>query len=351
MLLLKNKKGEFENTLYIYILDFVIVGAILFAALTYINNIENDTYFDKNYISKDFALLLSTFIGAPHQITHYYNPEKYTLHNFKFDFSNNRVTISNSDVSKSSDRAVYYPYASNNFYSNDLVELDGPNTIFLSFDGNSFSNSDSVITSDSTDSCYTNLETKNPKYKELKILLNPTIGNNLDWDSLDYEKNIMWNLAGYIQNSLDSKGIKEVIFSSQDLIGFAKLNQADLQSSFKDYDIILHLIPEELNSQNNEISIQFNSDSQNFIYNKKLGCTLMSNIESESKFSNLDLIINVNSVSNYDYFSRSEYSSEPLILILSISNLNLAKTDSIFNTNHLSRLGYIISNSIVDYYD
>jgi len=62
---------------------------------------------------------------------------------FKFDFSNNRVTISNSDVSKSSDRAVYYPYASNNFYSNDLVELDGPNTIFLSFDGNSFSNSDS----------------------------------------------------------------------------------------------------------------------------------------------------------------------------------------------------------------
>jgi hypothetical protein len=128
----KNKKGDMTEFLTIIIYDMIILVVLLVAGIKYIKTIETGSYFEKDFMSKDIALLLDTIYSNPiakseDQI--YYNPCFGKLSEFNISFKNNKVIVSDYLNTK-------YYYIDNKYFRSDLGNLTSPEEIVFNVQDN-----------------------------------------------------------------------------------------------------------------------------------------------------------------------------------------------------------------------
>ncbi|MBI4453244.1 hypothetical protein HY636_01230 [Candidatus Woesearchaeota archaeon] len=95
-----------SHDLFFNIFELVLASIILLALLYFINDISEQTIFEKNFMARDLALLINTIYAAPGEVKYNYNEN---MEGFIFDFSDSKVEIKRKQDDESAN--VFYPFA------------------------------------------------------------------------------------------------------------------------------------------------------------------------------------------------------------------------------------------------
>lgn len=72
----------------------LIAITVYWTLQSYIDSVAEDTMFEKSYLSKDLALLTDTIYSSPGEVRYLYTNDKAELNKFEFEFSNQKVSVS-----------------------------------------------------------------------------------------------------------------------------------------------------------------------------------------------------------------------------------------------------------------
>lgn len=209
-----DKRGENNTELLTFLLDLILIAALLVFMLARIGAYEDSTYAEKNYLSKDLALLVDTISASPYEISYLYDPSKIDLSRYSFSFTD-RVTVED-------DSKIYYPFAKNDHIPFRAEEMENPSRIYLE-------NKNRVYIAEDTGTsvCSKSLDTKDPDWKQNLIVLDPYETD----DGAKVDKDIMWILAENVQGYLNAN---------------VKLTSTDLtkdKKNFQNYDLLIEMKP------------------------------------------------------------------------------------------------------------
>ncbi len=117
------KRGQFKLSLWtiIELMLFVIV-ALLFISM--IRDVQDNTLFEKTYVSRDMALMANTVQSVPGDVTVYYSQPNFDIGNFSYDFTDNLVILYNPEERTGSE--VKYPFFINSNLLSSLEDLETP---------------------------------------------------------------------------------------------------------------------------------------------------------------------------------------------------------------------------------
>ena len=87
------KKADVTVELLFVLIQLILALAIYAALQNYVNSVEDDTLYEKIYLSKDLALFLNTLYAGPGEVNYVYSNEKLDLSRFIFDFKNQKVVV------------------------------------------------------------------------------------------------------------------------------------------------------------------------------------------------------------------------------------------------------------------
>lgn len=102
-----DKKAQ-TNELYHILFQILIAITVYWILQSYIDSVAKDTLFEKSYLSKDLALLTNTIYSSPGEIKYLYTNDKVGLNKFEFDFTNQKVRV--SEIEAEEKLEVEYPY-------------------------------------------------------------------------------------------------------------------------------------------------------------------------------------------------------------------------------------------------
>ena len=108
MSLLESKKAQHE--LYFIIFQVILITTVAFTLFSFVSNVSEDTFIEKQFLSRDLALLLNTINTAPGNIHYIYSLEDATP-SFDFILVNQKVTI--QELIKETQTSTEFPYAEN----------------------------------------------------------------------------------------------------------------------------------------------------------------------------------------------------------------------------------------------
>jgi len=134
MIKLMGKRGDSTHFVYMFLYQmvlFALVSAIIFG---YIHPLKTNTMFEKNYLSKDSALLSNALEMAPESVFYSYNPFKDRAGNaldmFVFDFRENKATVQeNPEKYDKKPIRIFYPYAHESLALSSMPVVTGPANI------------------------------------------------------------------------------------------------------------------------------------------------------------------------------------------------------------------------------
>jgi len=86
------KRAEVQTKIYFMIAQLVLIAVVLLFFMMYITGIANDTLLEKNYFSRDIALLIDTAYAAPGNLEYKY-PGNMGKYDFTVGFSKYKVSV------------------------------------------------------------------------------------------------------------------------------------------------------------------------------------------------------------------------------------------------------------------
>ncbi|MFA6888280.1 MAG: hypothetical protein WC254_02180 [Candidatus Woesearchaeota archaeon] len=98
------KRGQilsYHTLIELALLIFIAAGFLYFH-----KSVQENTLFEKSYVSRDIALLLETVQSAPGDVVMYYSQPQFDVGKYNYDFSDNLVHVYEDTILTS----VYYPY-------------------------------------------------------------------------------------------------------------------------------------------------------------------------------------------------------------------------------------------------
>ena len=140
-----NSKKGISNDLFFNVFEYMLAFVVLVALFQFVNEIIEQTIFEKNYLARDIALLVNTLSAAPGEITYTYNED---TSKFLVEFNENVIIVYEAD--KDPDlRNTFYIYGEHetfpvNIPSDDTLEIDDPDNRIV------FSKSEFGIDADTT---------------------------------------------------------------------------------------------------------------------------------------------------------------------------------------------------------
>jgi len=102
-----NKKAM-TNQVYHILFQILIAITVYWTLQSYIDSVAEDTMFEKSYLSKDLALLTDTIYSSPGEVRYLYTNDKAELNKFEFEFSNQKVSV--SEIEAEEKLEAKYPY-------------------------------------------------------------------------------------------------------------------------------------------------------------------------------------------------------------------------------------------------
>ena len=108
-----NKKGQIESEIYLLIIESIVFVLFAVIVFSFIKGLEGNTTFDKNYYSRDIAILYDTMYGSPGRVVYIY-PEDTS--EYKMTIENNLVSI----IKKGEDELEARKY----WYADENIDKD-----------------------------------------------------------------------------------------------------------------------------------------------------------------------------------------------------------------------------------
>ena len=108
--LFKGKKG-ISDEVFFNIFELILAMIVIVSLLKFINDVSEQTIFEKNYLARDMALLINTLYTAPGDVSYIYNED---TANFKFiyGFMPNKVEVYEKEEALQQNHP-FYPFAEN----------------------------------------------------------------------------------------------------------------------------------------------------------------------------------------------------------------------------------------------
>jgi N-acetylmuramoyl-L-alanine amidase len=139
----KRGTGDVSHHAYLVVFELILVASVFLALMGYVKSLEENTLFEKSYLSKDLALLMNTIYASPSQVSYVYSA-KFDLSRFNFVFQDSAVTVyevfgsaSNSFGSADSRNIkgakIYYPFGSDANIKFGAPTISNPNALLFSF--------------------------------------------------------------------------------------------------------------------------------------------------------------------------------------------------------------------------
>lgn len=91
--LLFSKRADVTVELLFVLIQLILALSIYIALQNYVNSVEDDTLYEKFYLSKDLALFLNTLYASPGEVNYEYSNEKLDISRFIFDFKTQKVVV------------------------------------------------------------------------------------------------------------------------------------------------------------------------------------------------------------------------------------------------------------------
>jgi N-acetylmuramoyl-L-alanine amidase len=133
------KRGALEPShhLLLFLFELFVVSMVFIGLLQYVDSIEQDTLFEKSYMSKDLALLVNTIQAAPGDVNYVYTHPKLPLTDFVFSFQDGRATIAelwhSEEYGLQEGQHVYYPFADDANIQMPMFEIEAPNSLVMRY--------------------------------------------------------------------------------------------------------------------------------------------------------------------------------------------------------------------------
>ena len=106
-----NDRKGISHEIFFNVFELVLAFIVVLALFTFVNDVAKQTIFEKNYLSRDLAILVNTVYAAPGDLEYTYN-ENAGKSIFIFDFKPDKIEIYGQEEKESSVH-VYYPFAEN----------------------------------------------------------------------------------------------------------------------------------------------------------------------------------------------------------------------------------------------
>lgn len=106
------KKSQ-TREIYHILIQVSIAIAIFWILQSYINSVEEDTMFEKSYLSKDLALLTEAIYSAPGNVEYNYSNDKADLSRYSLNFGEQRITILETGEQK--EIKSFFPYGEDQY--------------------------------------------------------------------------------------------------------------------------------------------------------------------------------------------------------------------------------------------
>ncbi|MEM4267635.1 MAG: hypothetical protein QXK37_02280 [Candidatus Woesearchaeota archaeon] len=152
-----DKNGS--TTLYMVIIEAVVIGIVIAAFFWYVNGVESNSLFEKAYLTRDLALTIEAVSYQPGDIVLYNYSQSGILHAFILDFQDDFISVRASDE----DLGVRYPFYKN---ANDKYFLSKMNPK----DSLLFSKCADTISMGESSSCTKRLACKKVQPKDRTVL-------------------------------------------------------------------------------------------------------------------------------------------------------------------------------------
>ena len=104
------KKGQ-DSEIFFNLFELILAVIVFWALLKFIYGVGQQTTFEKNYLSRDFALLVNTVYSAPGDISYIYS-ENAPKESLTFNFIPNKVEVYGND-DKNDEQHISYLFAEN----------------------------------------------------------------------------------------------------------------------------------------------------------------------------------------------------------------------------------------------
>ena len=130
--MLKNKKAV-QHELFFLIFQIILITATAVVLMTYINKLSKSTFYEKDFLTKDLALLTGTILASPGNIYYTYDLKEATP-NFTFIFNNQEAII--QELIAGRQATTKFPYAGNKLLKISTLPMEKPKKIMIENSGN-----------------------------------------------------------------------------------------------------------------------------------------------------------------------------------------------------------------------
>lgn len=326
----RGRKGDTDSAMFIIIFDLMMLGFLLLGLLTYVNSIEDNTHFDKKFISRDVALLVDTIYASPNDISCQYDSAQRPISDFDISFDNKRAIVTetgNPDALK-----LYYPFAADKFFQSDYENLVASETLYIDRYGSIFRIS-GTPSEKSASTCSVAINTTNVEWRNSMIFLDPGIGiEELQWSEYP-DKNIMWVIGKQLrENGLTAS------FIGGDYPGKPSVSDKIKYIKEQKPALVIGLHPSQAAPSVIPITIYYNAESINLLKNKKLACSIMNQFAQDKTLNEnfqakeFKYVIQPLSISTIDDEDpRKILTSETVGIVIEIGNIVQPSGESIYD--------------------
>jgi len=132
--LFQSRKASVEEYLMFLLGEILVSLIVAFFLFSYVQSVRENTVLEKNYISRDLALIMDAMQAAPGNVYYNYQFSKLDLNKFKFSFQNQRIGVSDENQ----EYAISFPYSDSLFLGVLSSQIQDASTLGLMKNGDSF---------------------------------------------------------------------------------------------------------------------------------------------------------------------------------------------------------------------
>lgn len=365
-MLFHNKRGILEKPLW-FLIDLIITVIVIYYSATYVDQITSTTVFEKNFLSKDIALLIDSLYSSPGEVLLKY-PQK-TLW-FSYEFDHNRVKVFEEKLFASSQESYFIEdknlkfspvtlspqkeienkksfidkyFSSANIFSIRTPDLE-PGTytdIFFDKDANKLGITKEKIEHKIEFRCQ-EIPTKEDT-KQKAILIDQGYTNNEEPDML--AASIGYSIYNNIKESF-----RQVYHSRIGEIwdlksNIKKIDDTTLNKRLDSSDMIISIKIGDNQNKLNTVKAYYSSESNEEIKKKseKLACLILNKLLDESE-------LKIDGANTLPVKNQLDIKKDKVAVLLEIGNMQIKENNPIKQTETISRIGKSISEGIIKYY-
>jgi len=366
--LFKNKKATiFEKPIW-FLIDLIVSIVVFIMLLTYVDQVGESLTFERDFISKDIALLIDSVYASPSSLSLKYPQNTFW---FSYKFEDNQVSVIERGLLEKKARNEFITDKNLRFTEQTfspgkefvdkrsfIEKYFSPSTLFSTYKpelpkGTSISlyflkdkkkldiNKEELLLKPNKPVCGRAATKENSKEKTLLI-------DQGDWDKNDKRPEITGALAFSLDNNLKDK-FKEITHTRiGDIKDLQKqrLNVITIQRNKDNADMIIGLYIGSYKDERNVIKAYYSSKSNQKFKDKskKLACLIINNILSNDKLMGIDGISIVES-------DNSLIEKNKIAVLLEIGNININQDkNTALKIDKISEIAKSIGKSTDIYY-